>query len=163
MAAERRSGDLSRGDMRTRIGQVIMLLHGGDRTEARSRFAGLWQEMGEDGPPLDRCVLAHYMADAQDDPEEELAWDRKALAAADAAGGEEVRWGPQAALSVRGFYPSLHLNLAADYYRLGEYGMARGHLGRARAVCDALADDDYGNGIRAAIGRLDARLAEATP
>jgi hypothetical protein len=157
-------------DMPTRIGQVIMLLHGGDREEARSRFAALWHELDDDGSPLHRCTLAHYMADSQDDPEEELAWDLKALAAADALDRDQdpdalpgrVRWGRDT-VPVRGLYPSLHLNLAADYYRLGEYGMARGHLGRARGACDALADDDYGNGIRAAIGRLDLRLAEAMP
>ncbi|MDX6313811.1 MAG: hypothetical protein QOF44_3275, partial [Streptomyces sp.] len=62
-------------EVMTRIGQVVMLLHGGDREEARNRFLALWEEIGEDGDPLHRCTLAHYMADTQDDPEEELVWD----------------------------------------------------------------------------------------
>ena len=52
----------------TRIGQIVMLHHGGDREEARDRLLGLWAELGEDGDPLHRCTLAHYLADTQDDP-----------------------------------------------------------------------------------------------
>lgn len=67
----------------TRIGQAIMLLHGGDREEARNRFGALWSELGADGDALHRCTLAHYMADTQDDPGDELAWDLRALTAAE--------------------------------------------------------------------------------
>ncbi|MBK3584812.1 hypothetical protein JHN49_14165, partial [Streptomyces sp. MBT57] len=63
----------------TRIGQAVMLLHGGDREEARNRFGLLWAELGADGDALHRCTLAHYMADTQDDPGDELAWDLRAL------------------------------------------------------------------------------------
>lgn len=132
----------------TRIGQVAMLLHGGDREEARNRFAALWQQIGEEGDPLHRCTLAHYMADTQDDPEDELTWDVRALRAASGMTGE----------SARGFYASLHLNLAASYWRVGEERMARSHLGRAREACTALSEDAYGDGVRAAIGRMELRL-----
>ncbi len=143
-------------EMTTRIGQAVILLHGGDREEARNRFAALWTEIGEHGAPLHRCTLAHYMADTQDDPEEELVWDLRALRAADSiAGGGD---GPAAAGPLRGFYPSLHLSLAADYHRLGEHQLARGHLGRAREAAGALADDEYGDGVRAAIARMGQRL-----
>ncbi|PWI45688.1 hypothetical protein [Streptomyces sp. ICBB 8177] len=144
--------------MTTRIGQVIMLAHAGDREEARDRFAALWQELGEHGSPLHRCTLAHYMADTQDDPEDELDWDLRALRAAEAVEQDRVTWGEEE-LSIRGFYPSLHLNLAADYHRLDEPALARAHLDRALACADALGDDAYGDGIRAAISRLDLRLA----
>ncbi len=60
----------------TRIGQAIMLLHGGDREEARNRFGALWSELGADGDALHRCTLAHYMADTQDDPGDELRPER---------------------------------------------------------------------------------------
>ncbi len=145
-------------ELTTRIGQVVILLHGGDREEARNRFAALWEEIGEGGSPLHRCTLAHYMADTQDDPEDELTWDLRALKAADTIGAEGARWG-ESAVSVRGFYPSLHLNLAADYDRLGEHQLARGHLGRARESAGALSDDAYGDGVRAEIARMDLRLA----
>ncbi|MFF5565147.1 hypothetical protein ACFY7Z_30280 [Streptomyces sp. NPDC012623] len=72
----------------TRIGQAAMLLHGGDREEARNRLGALWAEIGESGPPLHRCTLAHYMADTQDDPGDELAWDLRALTAAEGLGAD---------------------------------------------------------------------------
>ncbi len=59
----------------TRIGQVVMLHHAGDREEARHRLLDLWAEIGEIGHPLHRCTLAHYLADTQDEPADELAWD----------------------------------------------------------------------------------------
>ncbi|MFI5638676.1 hypothetical protein ACIA8H_14795 [Streptomyces goshikiensis] len=178
----------------TRIGQAVILLHAGDREEARNRLGEIWAEIGAEGDSLHRCTLAHYMADAQDDPADELAWDLRALTAADGlrpgeepglppgrrpgqgaartpgegAGqgaaqtpgegpGQAARPGPQQA--VRVFYPSLHLSLAADYVKLRRPEAARVHLARARAATGALADDGYGNGVRAAIARLERRLA----
>ncbi|MFH9137397.1 hypothetical protein [Streptomyces sp. NPDC017524] len=165
----------------TRIGQAIMLLHGGDREEARNRFGALWSELGADGDALHRCTLAHYMADTQDDPGDELAWDLRALTAAeglrtaegpgdgtdggDGPGGGEGCGGARPAEhrdtpAVRAFYPSLHLNLAADYLKLQRPDSARIHLQRARAAAESLADDGYGGGVRAAIDRLELRMRE---
>ncbi|MEU1018457.1 hypothetical protein ABZ383_08860 [Streptomyces sp. NPDC005900] len=147
--------------MMTRIGQAVMLHHGGDREEAQDRFLGLWGEIGEDGDALHRCTLAHYMADTQEDPSVELAWDLRALSAADELTDERLTAHHQS-LAVRGFYPSLHLNLAADYLKLGRPEAARSHLRRARGAVDALEDDGYGNGIRAAIARLEAEVGEGS-
>ncbi|MFJ8073997.1 hypothetical protein ACIQ7Q_08695 [Streptomyces sp. NPDC096176] len=141
----------------TRIGQAMMLLHGGDREEARNRFALLWAEIGEHGDALHRCTLAHCMADVQDDPADELAWDLRALSVADGLSEERLGRYPQA-LAVRALYPSLHLNLAADYVKLHRPAEARCHLERARASTDALVDDGYGHGLRAAIDRLERAL-----
>ncbi|MFJ9710033.1 hypothetical protein [Streptomyces sp. NPDC101234] len=135
----------------TRIGQVVMLHHAGDREEARRRLLDLWTELGEHGAPLHRCTLAHYLADTQDDPADELAWDLRALSAADEA---------EASAGLRGFYPSLHLNLAADYVKLGRTEAARSHLHRARGAAGALGEDGYGDGVRAAISRLELRLGD---
>ncbi|MFH8493432.1 hypothetical protein [Streptomyces coeruleorubidus] len=154
-----RQGQAAPDAVPTRIGQVVMLHHAGDREEARQRFLDLWAEIGEHGDPLHRCTLAHYLADTQDDPGDELAWDLRALTAAEeitdagTASGEGV-------LAVRAFYPSLHLNLAADYDRLGHRDAARAHLRRARGAAAALTDDPYGEGVRAAIRRLESRLGE---
>ncbi|MFF7878966.1 hypothetical protein [Streptomyces sp. AFD10] len=152
----------------TRIGQAVMLLHAGDREEARNRLGALWAELGSDGDPLHRCTLAHYMADAQDDPGDELAWDLRALTAAEAVrhiggpgesgaeGAAEHRHLP----AVRAFSPSLHLNLAADYLKLHRHDAARTHLRLARAAAAQLADDRQGREVRAAIDRLELRLRE---
>lgn len=137
-----------------RIGQVVMLHHGGDREEARRRLLDLWTELGEHGDPLHRCTLAHYLADTHDDPEDELAWDLRALTAA-----EEQR----ESVAVRALYPSLHLSLAADYAKLGRLAAARTHVRRARAAADVLVDDGHGAGVRAAIGRLELRLGDGGP
>lgn len=156
--------------MMTRIGQVAMLLHGGDREEARGRFLDLWAEIGEDGDALHRCTLAHYMADAQDDPSDELAWDLRALSAADTLTDTptdtptDTRIAEhQQSLAVRAFYPSLHLSLAVDYANLGRSEAARSHLRRARDTVGVLGDDAYGDGVRAGIGRLELRLEEEGP
>lgn len=145
--------------MMTRIGQAVMLHHAGDREEARGRFLSLWGEIGEGGDALHRCTLAHYMADTQDDPADELAWDLRALSAAEELTDGRVAE-PHQSLAVRAFYPSLHLNLAADYAKLGRAEAARTHLRRARGAVGALADDRYGDGVRAAIGRLELRLRD---
>ncbi|MGI5452965.1 hypothetical protein ACQEWB_07280 [Streptomyces sp. CA-249302] len=143
----------------TRIGQVVILHHAGDREEARHRFLDLWAEIGENGDPLHRCTLAHYLADTQDDPSDELAWDLRALTAAEELTDERLAE-HEGALAVRALYPSLHLNLAADYVKLERTGAARTHLRRARGAAEALGDDPYGDGVRAAIGRLELRLGE---
>ncbi|MFD3549445.1 hypothetical protein ACFWUW_28265 [Streptomyces sp. NPDC058655] len=150
----------------TRIGQAVILLHAGDREEARNRLGEIWSEIGEDGDSLHRCTVAHYMADAQDDPAEELAWDLRALTAAAPAAsapGEGIPGvrtaGRAGQRAMRVFYPSLHLSLAADYVKLRRPEAARVHLARARAATGALSDDGYGNGVRAAIARLERSLA----
>uniref|UniRef100_A0AAU3H7L5 Tetratricopeptide repeat protein n=1 Tax=Streptomyces sp. NBC_01401 TaxID=2903854 RepID=A0AAU3H7L5_9ACTN len=155
------SGDV----VMTRIGQAIMLLHAGDREEARNRLGIIWSEIGERGAALHRCTLAHYMADAQDDPGDELAWDLRALTAAEGLTGA-ADTDPAAehrdAIAVRAFVPSLHLSLAADYLKLQRFGCARIHLDRAWDAAGVLEDDEddngYGGGIRAAIGSLERRM-----
>jgi hypothetical protein len=59
---------------------------------------------------------------------------------------------------VRGFYPSLHLNLGEDYRKLGDIAAAREQLTLARSRLDALCDDDYAAGIRLALDGLAERL-----
>lgn len=143
----------------TRIGQVVILHHAGDREEARHRFLQLWSEIGEHGDPLHRCTLAHYLADTQDDPSDELAWDLRALTAAEELTDERSH-GHENAPAVRALYPSLHVNLADDYLRLGRDGAARTHLRSARTAAAALGDDRYGDGVWAAISRLESSLGE---
>ncbi|MFG2574265.1 hypothetical protein [Streptomyces sp. NPDC048481] len=170
-----RQGRTTADTLPTRIGQVVMLHHGGDREEARRRLLGLWTEIGEEGDALHRCTLAHYLADTHDDPCDELAWDLRALTAAQehdgsadgpAEGrgrpGEEPEGGArgQGSPEARALFPSLHLNLAADYVKLGRPDAARSHVRRARRAAAALGDDSYGDGVRAAISRMELRLGE---
>jgi hypothetical protein len=145
-----------------RIEEAMTLQHTGDIDGARQRFAEIWEEIAVDGAPFHRCVLAHYMADLQPDPQDELAWDLRALDAAASVTDDRAKQ-HDSSLAIRGFYPSLHLNLAADFHKLGHTTQARTHLAQAQEHLDALNDDDYGHGIRSAIQRLAGQLAEENP
>jgi len=145
----------------TRIGQAVELHHGrGERAAARELFAQIWAEIGgERGDPLHVCVLAHSMADVQDEAGQELLWDQRALTAAGLLTDDRVA-AAGVNLSVAGLYPSLHLNLADCHRKLGDLGPAREHLRQARDGIGALGDDDYGRLIRDGLDRLTRLLNE---
>jgi hypothetical protein len=142
-----------------RVGEGIGLQVRGERAKAHHLFAALWQDIGgAGGDAFHRCAIAHSMADACDDVVEELAWDLRALEAADsltdaraAEGGVHV--------AVKAFYPSLHLNLGDCYRRLGDVDRARDHVKRGRASLGALPDDGYSAMIRDGFDRLARALA----
>ncbi|MEU4419683.1 hypothetical protein AB0F81_03595 [Actinoplanes sp. NPDC024001] len=142
-----------------RIGQAAELHHHrGQPDAARDQLTGLWDEIGgEQGDPLHVCVLAHTMADVQDDVRQELLWDQRALAAADRLTDSGVAEAG-VTLPVAGLYPSLHLNLADCYHRLGDPGRAREHLEQARAGIGALGDDEYGKLIKSGLERIAQQL-----
>lgn len=142
-----------------RIGAVVERGRAGETGPARALLTELWEEIGPDGDPFHRCTLAHYLADLQETTEEELRWDRAALAAAETLTDDRVR-AHHATLQVRAFLPSLHLNLADDYQRLGRRDAARHHLRLAESVVDVLPADEYGATIRAALTRVAERLAD---
>ncbi|MBW0102188.1 hypothetical protein [Pseudonocardia sp. KRD291] len=145
----------------TEIAAAIELSQGGHTATARERFSAIWEEIGPAADPFHRCVLAHHAADVQADVADELRWDLLALEAADQIGpGRAEEHHPSLALA--GFYPSLHLNLADVYRRLGDRDRAGEHLDRAREAIGTLGDDGYGRMIRDGITRCAARLAETT-
>ena len=132
----------------------------GGREEARRALTELWHETG-DGEALHRCTIAHFLADVQDDPAAELAWDERALAASEAiTRAEETGSGWR----VAALLPSLCASLADDHRRLGDPVRAREYLAQAEAAAPALGDDDYGllvKGIITEIGEaLDAGSEE---
>lgn len=145
-----------------RFGEGLAASQGGDRDLARTTFSVLWAEVGEGGDPLHRCAIAHAMADVQDDLHDELAWDLRALAAAEGLTDERVQSaGVQG--TARSFQPSLHLNLADVYRRLGRPVEARRHVEAGFATVDALGDDGYGAMIRDGLSRIEGQLDEVTP
>ncbi|WP_329027048.1 hypothetical protein [Streptomyces sp. NBC_00690] len=109
------------------------------------------------GDPLQRCQLAHAMADVQDDVRQELLWDQRALVAAGMITEARVE---EAGVSVSaaGLYPSLHLNLSECHRKLGDLDRARDHLERAQATIDALGDDEYGQMIKKGLDQVAQRL-----
>ena len=137
----------------TEIGRAQELAVAGERDRARGAFEKLWEQVEEAGDPLHVVTLAHFAADVQDDPARELEWDLRALDAVPAlTDARAQRHHPS--LRVAGFLPSLHLNAAAAYAKLGNAAAAAEHLDRAQLHCRHLADDDYGRMIRDAITRL---------
>jgi hypothetical protein len=145
-------------EIMTRVGVAMAAAQQGDRSEARALFTAIWADVGDDGDPFHRCAVAHSMADVQDDPQDELVWDLRALEAASLLTDERVEAGGVAG-SVRSFYPSLHLNLAEDHRALGEDDLAREHLLLGRAALDALSDDGYAHMIRDALDRVERELS----
>jgi hypothetical protein len=140
------------------IGQAVMRGQNGDPA-AREAMLDLWTRIGVTGDPLHRCTLAHSMADLNEDAAQALAWDVRALDAADAATDERVQ-AHHAGLAIAGFYPSLHLNLADDYRRLGSFEAAQTHIDAADQAAPALPEGPYGDLIRSAIKEVASAIGE---
>ena len=101
------------------ITAAVELGRAGDREAARTQLTALW---GACDDRQTRCAIAHYLADVQDETEDELSWDLRALENVDDDG----------------WLPSLHLNLADDYRRLARTQLAEEHLSVARAHLSGL-------------------------
>lgn len=136
-------------------GQRLLLQ--GDRAGAQELYARLWADLDAagDDDPMHRVWVAHVTADAQADPAEQVRWDLVALEAADAA----AERGGVDGVSVRTFYPSLHLNLGEGFRRLGDDRRAREHLAEAERHLRGHPDDDERDGIAAAVDALRERIA----
>lgn len=135
---------------------AIATLHRGHREQARDELEAIWARVEPDDH-FHRCVVAHYLADAQVDPAEELRFDLLALAAARRAQPADFD-GRFPGVALATFLPSLHLNLAADYERVGELTLARMHAAEARDASSALPGTQLGELTRDAIARITRRL-----
>ncbi|MEH1101923.1 hypothetical protein [Micromonospora sp. CPCC 205561] len=139
------------------IGRALELGGAGDRSAARVALTELWERVGDTGDALHRCTIAHHLADLQESVADEVAWDRRALAAVADLSDERVQR-QHGSLRVRALLPSLHLNLADGYRRVGDVACAREHLALATPLAVELPDDAYGTMIRDAITRVAALL-----
>ncbi|MBJ7471004.1 MAG: hypothetical protein JHD16_06855 [Solirubrobacteraceae bacterium] len=140
-----------------RIADATARAQGGDPEGACADLEALWEQLGPGGDPLHRCAAAHALAELQDEADDELRWDLRALDAygliTDERATEAGVAGP-----VYGFEPSLHLSIADAYRRLGEPWDARDHLELGWAAVESLGDDPYGRMIRAGLDRLRSQL-----
>ncbi len=116
---------------------------------ARALFAQAWQEHRDD---FEACIAAHYLARHQDDPQDALYWNQLSLQHAEA-----VTDG-----SVAGFYPSLYLNMGYSHEILNNLDEAARYYTLAAARLDSLPEDDYGEVVRDAVARGQARIAAGT-
>jgi hypothetical protein len=136
------------------ITRAVTLGRQGSTEAARTALIEIWESIGPQGDPLHRCTLAHYLADLYDDAAQALSWDIRALDAADSLSNERVRQ-HHAGMDVRGFYPSLHLNLADNYRRLSSFEAAQREIDAARSCLDTLGDDAYGALVRRAVDEVE--------
>jgi hypothetical protein len=90
-----------------------------DRAAGRQALTELWDAI-DPGDTAARCILPHYLADAQDDLGDEIAWDEVSLAESAKISDDDLR-AIHPAMHVAGFMSSLHLNLADGYRRLGRF------------------------------------------
>ncbi|HET8767783.1 MAG TPA: hypothetical protein VFM86_10705 [Pedococcus sp.] len=127
----------------------------GDGAAARAALERRWVESGTDEHAV-RCVVAHYLADLQDDLDAEIAWDERALESLPHVRDEDVAG--LGIASAAGFAPSLHLNLGDGYLRRGDVDRARQHLDAGTRTLEVLGDDPYGVMIRRGFERLATRI-----
>jgi hypothetical protein len=128
---------------------------------ARERLSEIWTALPRDDF-FHRCVLAHYMADLQPDPNAELHWDQLALDAALAASPESFD-GQIPDVTRDAFLPSLHLNLASSYERTLDLDSALRHAALALNAAASLPATPLGETTRAAILRIGVRLGICDP
>lgn len=137
------------------VTDAIGVAQSGDTARGRAALESIW-ERTHDGDHAVRCVVAHYLADLQEDLDAEITWDERALAELPHVRDEDL-----AGLGIEsaaGLAPSLHLNLGDGYLRRGEEAAARHHLAQGRATLGLLGDDAYGVMVRRGFERLAARI-----
>lgn len=123
----------------------------GHAAEAAKVFLQAWQTATDD---FEASIAAHYVARHQASPLEALHWNQISLDRANLATEEKVR----------GFYPSLYLNLGKSHEDLDHLEEARHFYKLAETAFSVLSDDRYGNIVRDAVQRGLERLAiKSTP
>ncbi len=139
------------------ITAAVGVFLGRERAAGRDAMTLCYAALGAD-EHAQRCVLAHYLADAQDDLDSEVHWDEIALAAY--CNVAESDFVPAGIASAAGMAPSLHLNLGDAYRRQGRFDDAREQLDAGIVAAVHLGHDGYGSMIRGGLDRLRTRLEE---
>jgi hypothetical protein len=146
--------------MQDRIRAAVRLRVAGDPEAAYLVLAPLWREI-EHGDAFDRLFFAHSFADVQPSADNELRWDLVALdALAEVTEERAVEQGVPGGIA--GLRPSLHLNLAHSYGRVGNVEAARQHYRLGHTDLDALDHERYGESIRHAFADYATEHPDAT-
>lgn len=128
----------------------------GNKPEGKRLLAQCWNSSSEDDH-AQRCVLAHYLADVQDDLDAEIGWDETALHEHGFLAEGDLK--AVGIPSVEGMLPSLHLNLGDGYLRRGRVGEARQQQQAGQAQAGHLSADGYGAMIRSGLDNLGLRIS----
>ena len=134
---------------------AVQVSMGGDRSKGRELLEACWAHTHSEDH-AQRCVVAHYLADLQDDLDDEIRWDDAALSAYEHV--SETGLAAVGIASAAGLAPSLHLNLGDGYARRGDLSAARRELDAGLAFAAALGDGGYGTMIRKGLAGLAERL-----
>lgn len=110
---------------------------------------------------MQRCTIAHFLADTEEEVGAELAWDLLALEAATGCDRQGDVDAPSPELG--SFLPSLHLNVGDAYRRLGDIDRARDHARFGLGRTAALPSGGYGDMVRTGLDRLLAICSDADP
>lgn len=135
--------------------EVTQSVLSGEHSLATTKFEALWQSLGDDA--FHRCILAHYIADIQANPKDELHWDLEALNAALSAPPASFD-GRIAGVNYAAFLPSLHLNAAASFERVGQLPEAKRQAALAATSVATLGASPLADMTRSATARICARL-----
>ncbi len=118
----------------------------GKRQEAAEIFQQAWNIASDD---VEKCVAAHYVARHQNSIADKLQWDELAL---------QLAMNVKDDGSIKGIYPSLHLNIAKGYEDLHDFREAQKHYELALHCNSFLLDDGYGRmiqqGVTAGLERI---------
>ena len=151
---------MSEDALMERITAAIGQLHAGDRDGAHALFDAIWRDMGDDPDPFHVCTLSHFMADVQNSVERELEWDLRALEAADLVTDGRAQQ-HHASLSIKSFYPSLHLNVGDAFLRLGDLDQASKHVRAAESAMRDLPETRLAEMTRNGVAALAQRIEVA--
>jgi len=113
---------------------------------AKKLFLKAWEESTTD---FEKFTASHYLARNQENIEDELIWNLESLRLASVINED----------SMKGYFPSLHLNLGKSYEKLKDSEMAKNHYTTAANFIKYLPDDGYGNMIRVGIREALKRVA----
>lgn len=97
----------------------------GQLAKASRSFISAWMQSTDD---FERCITAHYVARHQEEAADALIWNQRSLDHADAVSDDRVR----------GFYPSLYLNMGLAHEDRGNRGEAKRFYEKAQSLIDAL-------------------------
>jgi tetratricopeptide (TPR) repeat protein len=123
-----------------------MDMEGKGKPEDASRlFLQAWNEATND---FEKFTASHYVARHQKSIADKLKWDETALQLALKINND----------TVKGFFPSLYLNIAKCYEDLNDFDNARKNYQLALSFTNLLPDSGYGNMIKGGIMNGIARV-----
>lgn len=137
---------------------AVAKLQAGCLSQGREELLQLWQDQTTEQGAQQRCVMAHFLADTEQEVSQELDWDLLAL---EAATGTRLASGEPVSSELAGFLPSLHLNVGDACRRSGDHERARTYAEAGLYWAQALPETGYSQMIVAGLTRLQQRLSDA--